>query len=214
MLGNLPPKTKHLSVKYLKAHKFRVDDYIKIENCKSSSSSSNDVMFLADNNGNVKIANSLTAKNVYTKSLTNISEKFYLPSTYTASATLTSNDVLDIKHIIVTPTTPSVATDLTLPTATQLLSAAIVLLCRTPCVPSSSQRGDWFIFTITNNSPDVYCGTAADVTLVGGTGVTITGAANGLDSLCSGGAQFGLYFTNTTSSGAAVTILRLSGQSD
>lgn len=214
MLGNLSSKLKHLSVKYLKVHKFRVDDYIKIENSKSSSSSSDDVMFLADHHGNVKIANSLTTKNIYTKSLTTISEKFYLPSTYTASASLTSNDVLDIKHIIVTPTTPSVPTNLTLPTAVQLLSAATALLCRTPCVPTTSQRGDWFIFTITNNSPTVYCGTTADVTLVAGVGVTITGATNGLDSLCSGGAQFGLYFTNVTSSGAAVTVLRLSGQSD
>ena len=214
MLENLTSKIKHLSVKYLKAHKFRVDDYIKIENCKSLSSSSDDVMFLADHHGNVKIANTLTTKNVITKSLTNISEKFYLPSTYTVSSTLTSNDVLDIKHIIVTPTTPSVATNLTLPTAAQLLSAATVLLCRTPCVPSTTQKGDWFIFTITNNSPDVYCGTTADVTLIASTGITIIGAANGLDSLCSGGAHFGLYFTNSTSSGAAVTILRLSGQSD
>jgi len=214
MLENLSSKMKHLSVKYLKAHKFRVDDYIKIENSKSSSSSSDDVMFLADHHGNVKIANSLTAKNVNTKSLTNISEKFYLPSTYTASSTLTSNDVLDIKHIVVTPTTPSVATNLTLPSASQLLSAATVLLCRTPCVPSTTQRGDWFIFTVTNNSPDVYCGTTADVTLVAGTGVTITGSSNGLDSLCSGGAHFGLYFTSVSSSTPAVTILRLSGQSD
>ena len=214
MLGNLSSKIKHLSVKYLKAHKFRVDDYIKIENSKSSSSSSDDVMFLADHHGNVKIANTLTAKNVNTKSLTTISEKFYLPSTYTASATLTSNDILDIKHIIVSPTTPSVATNLTLPSASQLLSAATILLCRAPCVPTTSQRGDWFIFTVTNNSPDIYCGTAADVTLVAGVGVTITGASNGLDSLCSGGAHFGLYFTNVTSAGAAVTILRLSGQSD
>lgn len=214
MLGNLNSKIKHLSVKYLKAHKFRVDDYIKIENSKSSSSSSDNIMFLADNHGNVKIANSLSAKNVYTKSLTNISEKFYLPSTYTTSTTLTSNDVLDIKHIIVTPTTPSVATNLTLPTASQLLSSATVLLCRTPCVPSITQRGDWFIFTITNNSSDIYCGTTSDVTLVAGIGVTIIGASNGLDSLCSGGAHFGLYFTNVSSATPAVTILRLSGKSD
>jgi hypothetical protein len=214
MLGNLSSKLKHLSVKYLKAHKFRVDDYIKIENSKSSSSSSDDVMFLADHHGNVKIANSLSAKNVYTKSLTTISEKFYLPSTYTASVILTSNDVFDIKHIIVSPTTPSVATNLTLPTASQLLSAATILLCRTPCIPTSSQRGDWFIFTVTNNSPVIYCGTTADVTLVAGTGVTITGASNGLDSLCSGGAHFGLYFTSVSSSNPAVTVLRLSGMSD
>lgn len=214
MLESLCSKLKHLSVKYLKAHKLRVDDYIKIENSKSSSCSSDDVMFVADNHGNVKIANSLTAKNVNTKTLTTISEKFYLPSTYTASSTLTSNDVLDIKHIIVSPTTPSVATNLTLPTALQLLSAATALLRRPPCVPTTSQKGDWFIFTITNNSPDIYCGTTSDVTLVAGVGVTITGASNGLDSLCSGGAHFGLYFTNVTSSGAAVTILRLSGQSD
>jgi hypothetical protein len=214
MLESLTSKFKHLSVKYLKAHKVRVDDYIKIENCKSSSSSSDDVMFLADHRGNVKIANSLSAKNVYTKSLTNISEKFYLPITYTASVTLTSNDVFDIKHIIVTPTTPSLATNLTLPSASQLLTAATILLCRIPCVPTSSQRGDWFIFTVTNNSPDVYCGTTADVTLVAGAGVTITGASNGLDSLCSGGARFGLYFTNISSSTPAVTVLRLSGQSD
>lgn len=214
MLENLSSKLKHLSVKYLKAHKFRVDDYIKIENSKSSSSSSDDVMFLADHHGNVKIANSLTAKNVNTKSLTTISEKFYLPSTYTVSTTLTSNDVLDIKHIIVTPTTPSVATNLTLPSAAQLLSAATVLLCRTPCVPTTSQRGDWFIFTVTNNSPDIYCGTTSDVTLIANVGITIIGASNGLDSLCSGGAQFGLYFTNVTSLGAAVTIIRLSGQSN
>jgi hypothetical protein len=213
MLGNLSSKLKHLSVKYLKAHKFRVDDYIKIENCKSSSST-DDVMFLADRHGNVKIANSLNAKNVYTRSLTNVSEKFYIPSTYTVSTLLTSNDLFEIKHIIVTPTTPSVATNLTLPTASQLLSAATVLLCRTPCVPTTSQRGDWFIFTITNNSSDVYCGTSADVTLVAGTGVTITGADNGLDSLCSGAACFGLYFTNVSSNSAAVTVLRLSGQSN
>jgi hypothetical protein len=214
MLENLSSKLKHLSVKYLKAHKLRVDDYIKIENSKSSSSSSDDIMFLADHHGNVKIANTLFAKNVNTKSLNNISEKFYLPTTYTTSTTLTSNDVLDIKHIIVTPTNPSVPTNLTLPSASQLLNAAIVLLTRIPCVPSTTQKGDWFIFTITNNSPEVYCGTSADVTLVGGVGVTITGATNGLDSLCSGGAHFGLYFTNVSSSGAAVTILRLSGQSD
>jgi hypothetical protein len=213
MLENLTSKLKHLSVKYLKAHKLRVDDYIKIEN-NNSSSSCDDVMFLADHHGNVKIANSLYAKNVYTKSLTNISEKFYLPSTYTVSSVLTSSDVLDIKHIIVTPATSSVATNLTLPTASQLLTAAIVLLCRTPCVPTSSQRGDWFIFTITNNSSNVYCGTTSDVTLVAGTGVTITGSTNGLDSLCSGGAHFGLYFTNVTSTGAAVTVLRLSGESN
>jgi len=212
MLGNLS-KIKHLSVKYLKAHKFRVDDYIKIENSKSSSSS-DDVMFLADHHGNIKIANSLNAKNINTKSLNTISEKFYLPSTYTASATLSSTDVLDIKHIIVSPATPSVATNLTLPTAAQLLSAATVLLCRTPCVPSTTQKGDWFIFIITNNSPSIYCGTSADVTLVAGTGVTITGVANGLDSLCSGAAEFGLYFTNVSSSTAAVTILRLSGKSN
>ena len=213
MLENLTSKLKHLSVKYLKAHKLRVDDYIKIENNKSSSSC-DDVMFLADHHGNVKIANSLYAKNVYTKSLTNISEKFYLPSTYTVSSVLTSSDVLDIKHIIVTPATSSVATNLTLPTASQLLTAATVLLCRTPCVPTSSQRGDWFIFTVTNNSSNVYCGTTSDVTLVAGTGVTITGSTNGLDSLCSGGAHFGLYFTNVTSTGAAVTVLRLSGESN
>ena len=213
MLENLTSKFKHLSVKYFKAHKVRVDDYIKIENNKSSSSSSNEIMFIADNHGNVKIAHSLTAKNVNTKSLTTISEKFYLPSTYTVSTTLTSNDVLDIKHIIVTPTT-SVATDLTLPTAAQLLSAAIVLLCRTPCVSTSSQKGDWFIFTITNNSPNVYCGTTSDVTLVEGTGVTITGASNGLNSLCSGAAHFGLYFTNVSATSAAVTVLRLSGESN
>jgi hypothetical protein len=214
MLENLSSKLKHLSVKYLKAHKFRVDDYIKIENSKSSSSSSDDVVFYADHHGNVKISNSLNAKNVYTKSISTVSEKFYLPSTYTASATLTSNDVLDIKHIIVTPTTPSVATNLTLPSASQLLSAATVLLCRTPCVSTSSQKGDWFIFTVTNNSPNVYCGTTADVTLVADTGVTITGSTNGLDTLCSGGAHFGLYFTNTSLSNTAVTVLRLSGQSD
>ena len=214
MLGNLSSKMKHLSVKYLKAHKFRVDDYIKIENSKSSSSSSDDVMFFADHHGNVKIANSLTAKNVNTKSLTNTSEKFYLPSTYTVSATITSNDVLDIKHIIVTPTTPSVPTNLTLPTAAQLLSSATVLLCRTPCVPTTTQRGDWFIFTVTNNSPDIYCGTAADVSLIANTGITIIGASNGLDSLCSGGAHFGLYFTSVSSSNPTVTILRLSGKSD
>lgn len=214
MLGNLSSKLKHLSVKYLKAHKFRVDDYIKIENTKSSSSSSDDVMFFADHHGNVKIANSLTVKNINTKSLNTISEKFYLPSTYTISATLTSNDVLDIKHIIVSPTTPSVATNLTLPTAAQLLSSATVLLCRTPCVPSNTQRGDWFIFTITNNSSSIYCGTSADVTLVAGTGVTITGATNGLDSLCSGAAEFGLYFTSVSSSTPSVTILRLSGKSN
>ena len=210
MLGNLSSKLKHLSVKYLKAHKLRVDDYIKIENCKSSSST-DDVVFLADHHGNVKISNSLNAKNVYTKTITNLSEKFYLPSTYTVSTLLTSNDLFEIKHIIVTPTTPSVATNLTLPTASQLLSAATVLLCRTPCVPTTSQRGDWFIFTITNNSSDIYCGTSADVTLVAGTGVTITGADNGLDSLCSGAARFGLYFTNVSSNSAAVTVLRLSG---
>ncbi len=214
MFGNTSSKIKHLAVKYLKAHKFRVDDYIKIENHKSSSSSSDDVMFFADHHGNLKIANSLNAKNINTKSLTTISEKFYLPSTYTASTTLTSNDVLDVKHIIVSPTTPSVATNLTLPTAAQLLSAATVLLCRTPCVPSITQKGDWFIFTITNNSPSIYCGTSADVTLVAGTGVTITGVANGLDSLCSGAAEFGLYFTNVSSTSAAVTILRLSGKSN
>jgi hypothetical protein len=210
MLGNLSSKLKHLSVKYLKAHKLRVDDYIKIENCKSSSST-DDVVFLADHHGNVKISNSLNAKNVYTKTITNLSEKFYLPSTYTVSTLLTSNDLFEIKHIIVTPTTPSVATNLTLPNASQLLSAATVLLCRTPCEPTTSQRGDWFIFTITNNSSDVYCGTSADVTLVAGTGVTITGADNGLDSLCSGAARFGLYFTNISSNSAAVTVLRLSG---
>ncbi len=213
MLGNLSSKLKYLSVKYLKAHKFRVDNYIKIENCKSSSSS-DDVMFLADHHGNVKIANSLSAKNVYTKSLTNLSEKFYLPSTYTSSILLTSNDLFEIKHIIVSPTTPTTPTNLTLPTAGQLLTAATALLDRKPCVPTTSQRGDWFIFTITNNSSTVYCGTTSDVTLVAGSGVTITGAENGLDSLCSGGAHFGLYFTNVTSLGAAVTILRLSGQSN
>jgi len=213
MLENLTSKFKHLSVKYLKAHKVRVDDYIKIENCKSSSSSSNEVMFMADHHGNVKIANSLNAKNVYTKSLTNISEKFYLPSTYTVSSVLTSNDVLDIKHIIVTPAT-STPTNLTLPSASQLLTAAIALLCRKPCVTTSSQRGDWFIFTITNNSSNVYCGTTSDVTLVAGTDVTITGSTNGLDSLCSGGAHFGLYFTNVTFDAAAVTVLRLSGESN
>ena len=31
MLENLTSKFKHLSVKYLKAHKVRVDDYIKID---------------------------------------------------------------------------------------------------------------------------------------------------------------------------------------
>ena len=214
MLENLTSKFKHLSVKYLKAHKVRVDDYIKIENNKSSSSSSDEVMFIADHHGNVKIANSLTAKNVNTKSLTTVSEKFYLPSTYVASANLTSNDVLDIKHIIVTPTTPSVATLLTLPSATQLLSAAVILLCRTPCVPSATQKGDWFIFTVTNNSSGVYCGTTSDVSLVAGTGVTITGASNGLDSLCSGAAHFGLYFTNVSATSVTVTVLRLSGESN
>ena len=214
MLENLSSKLKHLSVKYLKAHKLRVDDYIKIENSKSSSSSSDDIMFLADHHGNVKIANSLNTKNVYTKSLSNISEKFYLPSTYVSSVTLTSNDVLDIKHIVVTPTIQSVPTNLTLPSASQLLSAASVLLCRTPCISTTSQRGDWFIFTITNNSSDIYCGTIADVSLVAGSGVTITGASNGLDSLCSGGAHFGLYFTNVSSTNTEVTVLRLSGQSD
>ena len=213
MLENLTSKFKHLSVKYLKAHKVRVDDYIKIENCNSSSSSS-DVVFLADNHGNVKISNSLNAKNVYTKTITNLSEKFFLPSTYVASATLTSNDLLEIKHIIVSPTNPSIATNLTLPSALQLLTAVTLLLCRAPCVPSTSQRGDWFLFTITNNSPNVYCGTTADVTLVAGLGVTITGAANGLDSLCSGAARFGLYFTNVSSNSVEVTVLRLSGQSD
>lgn len=214
MLENLTSKFKHLSVKYLKAHKLRVDDYIKIENNKSSSSSSNEVMFMADHHGNVKIANSLNTKNVYAKSLTNISEKFYLPSTYTVSSVITCNDVLDIKHIIVTPTVSSVATNLTLPSASQLLTAAIAFLDRKPCVPTSSQRGDWFIFTVTNNSSNVYCGTTSDVTLIAGPGVTITGSTNGLDSLCSGGAHFGLYFTNITTDSTAVTILRLSGESN
>lgn len=214
MLENLTSKIKHLSVKYLKAHKFKVDDYIKIENSKSSSSSSDEIMFMADHHGNVKLANTLTAKNINTKSLTTISERFYLPSTYTVSDVLTSKDVLDIKHIIVTPATPSIATNLTLPTAALLLTAATVLLCRTPCVSTTSQRGDWFIFTITNNSSNVYCGTTSDVTLVAGTGVTITGSTNGLDSLCSGAAQFGLYFTNVSSTSAAVTVLRLSGESN
>jgi len=212
MLGNLSSKIKHLSVKYLKAHKFRVDDYIKIEN-SNCDSNDNEVMFLAENNGNVKIANSLSVKNTYTKSITNLSEKFYLPATYFATATLSTKDLLENKHILVSPTNPSVATNLKLPSARQLLTTATDILCRTPAVSTVAQRGDWFIFNVTNNSPDIYCGTSADVTLVGSDGVTITGSNNGLDSLCSGGASFGLYFTNVSSS-PAVTILRLSGKSD
>ena len=206
MLESFTSKLKHLSVKYLKAHKVRVDDYIKIENNKSSCSSSDETMFLADHHGNVKMAGSLNAKNVNTKSLTTISEKFYAPSTYTTSSLLTSNDVLDIKHIVVTPSNNSIPTLLTLPTAQQLLTAATIVLCRAPCISNSSQRGDWFIFTVTNNSSEVYCGTNAPVTLVGGTSVTITGASNGLDSLCSGAAHFGLYFTNVTNGSVAVTV--------
>lgn len=213
MLENLSSKIKHLSVKYLKAHKFRVNDYIKIENSNSSCDTDDEVMFLADHHGNVKVANSLSTNNTYTKSITNLSEKFYLPITYFANATLSTKDLLENKHILVSPTNPSVATNLTTPSARQLLTTATDILCRTPCASTATQRGDWFIFNVTNNSPDIYCGTAADVTLVEGVGVTITGSNNGLDSLCSGGASFGLYFTNV-SSNPAVTILRLSGKSD
>jgi hypothetical protein len=234
MLDKLCSKVKSLSVKYLKAYKVRVTDYIRIEKCGSSSSSDNDIMFSADHHGNVNVNNTLTTNSLVAKSVSTLAEQHYAPSSYTAVAgvaegvgatpvviTLTTHDLLKIQHVILNGNENTANVNLTLPTASNLLVAATKLLERAPLVSSSAQKGDWFIFTVTNNSPLNYCA-LAPVTLVvpadngvppNGT-ITITGNANGLGSLCTGAAQFGLYFTNISLNAVAVTVLRLSGTVD
>jgi hypothetical protein len=227
MLENLCSKVKKLTVKYLKAYKVRVTDYIRVE--KGGSCSDNDeIMFSADHHGNVNVHNTLTTHSLVTKSVCRLSEQYYAPTSYQANAgsnpatvvvlTLTTNDLLKIQHVVVNGNENTANVNLTLPTATSLLTAATTLLGRAPLISSSSQKGDWFIFTVTNNTPISYCA-LAPVTLVvpanngvspNGT-ITITGDANGLGSLCTGAAHFGLYFTNVSSSSVAVTVLRLSG---
>lgn len=227
MLENLSSKLKKLTVKYLRAYKIRVNDYIRIEKC-GSSNDNDQVMFSADSHGNVNVNNILTTNSLVTNTLYTLSEQFYAPSSYIAKSetntidpiiiTLTTNDLLKNKHIIVN-VQENMNVNLTLPTAASLLSTATIILGRKPLISTLTIKGDWFIFTITNNSQLSYCSTT-DVTLKppatngispNGT-ITITGSANGLDSLCSGAARFGLYFTNVSSgSVAAVTILRLSG---
>jgi hypothetical protein len=224
MLDSLCTKVKMLSVKYLKAYKVRVSDYIRVEK-KGSSSDSDEVMFSADHHGNVYVDKTLTAHSVVTKSLNRISEQYYAPVSYTANPgtnpviiSLTTNDVLKNQHILVNVNVNSAVVNLTLPTAADLLTTATSLLEKVPTISTQTQKGDWFIFTVTNNSPISYCG-LAPVRLVtpanngvspNGT-ITITGSINGLNSLCSGAAEFGLYFTNVTSGSVAITILRLSG---
>jgi hypothetical protein len=224
MLENLCSKVKMLSVKYLKAYKVRVTDYIRVEK-KGSSSDSDEIMFSADHHGNAYVNKTLTANSVVTKKLSRISEQYYAPASYTASPgtnpvviSLTTDDVLKNQHILVNVDVNSAVVNLTLPTAAALLTTATSLLEKVPTISTSTQKGDWFIFTVTNNSPVSYCG-LAPVRLVApatngvspnGT-ITITGSANGLNSLCSGAAEFGLYFTNVTSGSVAITIIRLSG---
>jgi hypothetical protein len=224
MLDKLCTKVKSLSVKYLKAYKVRVTDYIRVEK-GGSSSDSNEVMFSADHHGNVTVNNTLTTHSLVTKSVCTLSEQFFAPSSYNVTSgsnpvvlNLTTNDLLKIKHVVVNGEENVANVNLTLPTATSLLTAAIALLERAPLLSSSTQKGDWFIFTVTNNTPVSYC-SVAPVTLVlpanngvapNGT-VTITGDVNGLGSLCTGAAHFGLYFTNVSSGSVAVTVLRLSG---
>lgn len=228
MLDKLCSKVKSLSVKYLKAYKVRVTDYIRIEKCGDSSSSENEIMFSADHHGNVNVNNTLTTNSLVSKSVCTLTEQYYAPSSYTANAgtnpvviTLTTHDLLKIQHVILNGNENTANVNLTLPTAANLLIAAAKLLERAPLVSSSTQKGDWFIFTVTNNSPLNYCA-LAPVTLVvpadngvspNGT-ITITGNANGLGSLCTGAAQYGLYFTNVSASSVAVTVLRLSGTVD
>jgi hypothetical protein len=227
MLDKLCSKVKSLSVKYLKAYKVRVTDYIRVEK-EGSSSDSDEVMFSADHHGNVTVHKTLTTNALVAKSVCRLSEQYYAPTSYTTTVgsnpvviTLTTNDLLKIQHVVVNGNVSSANVNLTLPTATSLLTAATTLLERAPLLSSSTQKGDWFIFTVTNNSPITYCA-LAPVTLVvpanngvspNGT-VTITGAANGLGSLCTGAAHFGLYFTNISSGSVAVTVLRLSGSLD
>ena len=223
-MDKLCSKVKNLTVKYLKAYKVRVRDYIRVEK-GGSSSECDDIMFSADHHGNVHVSNTLTTNSLITKSLSTISEQFYAPSSYSVSIgsnpvviTLTTNDLLKIKHIIINGQGNNADVNLTLPTATTLLISATSLLGRVPLLSSSAQKGDWFIFTVTNNTPSSYC-SLAPVTLVVPTNngvspngtVTITGDVNGLGSLCTGASHFGIYFTNVSSSSVAVTVLRLSG---
>jgi len=225
MLDNLDSKVKKLIVKYLNAYKIRVTNYIHIEK-GGSSSDCDEVMFSADNHGNVNVNNILNTKSLVTNTIGTISEQFYAPSSFIANSgtntvvlNLNTNDLLKNKHIIINGKENNADINLTIPTAANLLSAATSLLGRKPNVSTLSSKGDWFIFTVTNNSPSSYCA-LAPVTLVvspnnsispNGT-VIITGSENGLGSLCTGASHFGLYFTNVNSdSVAAVTILRLSG---
>ena len=225
MFENLDSKIKKLIVKYLKAYKIRVTDYIRVEK-GGSSSDCDEVMFSADNHGNVNVNNILTTNSLVTNTIGTMSEQFYAPSSFTANIgtnnvilNLNTNDLLKNKHIIINGKENNTDVNLTIPTAASLLSAATTLLGRKPNVSTLSSKGDWFIFTVTNNSPSSYCA-LAPVTLVvspnngispNGT-VIITGSENGLGSLCTGASHFGLYFTNVTSSSvSAVTILRLSG---
>jgi hypothetical protein len=227
MLDKLCTKVKSLSVKYLKAYKVRVTDYIRVEK-GGSSSDSDEVMFSADHHGNVNVHKTLTTNSLVTKSVCRLSEQYYAPSSYTTTTgsnpiviTLTTNDLLKIQHVVVNGNVSGANVNLTLPTATSLLTAATTLLERAPLLSSSTQKGDWFIFTVTNNSPITYCALAPVKLVVpanngvspNGT-VTITGDVNGLGSLCTGAAHFGLYFTNVSSGSVAVTVLRLSGTVD
>jgi hypothetical protein len=231
MLENLGTKVKNLTVKYLKAYKVRVGDYIRVEK-GGSSSDSDEVMFSADHHGNVNVSNTLTTNSLVTRSLCTISEQFYAPVFYSPTTVgpvntqiLTSNDVLNVKHIVVN-VVENTSLNLQLPTAVDLLNKAIFLLGRKPIVASSLQKGDWFIFTVTNNSLPCYNGdqvatlvlppsntnpTFGVVTITGGDQATDD---NGLGSLCAGAAHFGLYFTNVNTGGVAVNVLRLSGDAE
>ena len=170
--------------------------------------------------------NILTTNSLVTNTVGTLSEQFYAPSSFIAYSgtnavilNLNTNDLLKNKHIIINGKENNTDVNLTIPTAASLLSTATSLLGRKPNISTLSSKGDWFIFTVTNNSPSSYCA-FAPVTLVvspnngispNGT-VIITGSENGLGSLCTGASHFGLYFTNVISgSVAAVTILRLSG---
>ena len=225
MLEYLCSKVKMLSVKYLKAYKVRVSDYIRVEKKGSSSDCDDVIMFSADHHGNAYVNKTLTARSVDTKNLSRISEQYYAPASYTASPgtnpvviSLTTNDVLKNQHILINVDVNSAVVNLTLPTAAELLLTASSLLQKVPTISTPTQKGDWFIFTLTNNSPVSYCALAPVKLIVPATNgvspngtITITGSANGLNSICSGAAEFGLYFTNVTSGSVTVIILRLSG---
>lgn len=227
MLENLSSKIKHLTVKYLKAYKVRVRDYIRVEK-GGSCSDSDEVMFSADRHGNVLVSNTLTTDSFVAKNTCTISELFFAPVSYTPTPSnsdstmqlLLSNDILVVKHIIIN-IADHMQVSLQLPTALDLFNKATSLLGRKPLIASASQKGDWFIFTVTNNTSPCYNGdqVASLILPLSNTNptfgvVTIVGNDNGLGSLCAGAAHFGLYFTNVNSASIAVSVLRLSGDAE